>query len=104
MNSLEDMGRMIKMDAIFRKSENIVSRKIGDECILVPVVASVADVESIFSLNETGGVVWDLIDGKRSLRDIVAIIDEEFETVGQDVEADLISLIQEMIEAKLIGA
>lgn len=93
-----------KVDATPKKSEDVVSRKIGDEYILVPIAASVADVESIFSLNETGAAVWDLIDGKRSLGDIVAIIEEDFETAGQDVEADVISLIHEMIEAKLIEA
>jgi hypothetical protein len=52
------------MNLILKKSENTVFRKIGDEYILVPIAASVADVESIFNLNETGAAIWDKIDGK----------------------------------------
>jgi hypothetical protein len=92
------------LDTVPRKSESSVFRKIGDECILVPVASSVADVNSIFSLNETGAAIWDLIDGKRNLRDIVAEIEGEFEVQGQEVEADVISLIRELFEAKLIEA
>ncbi|MGZ6248231.1 MAG: PqqD family protein, partial [Syntrophales bacterium] len=55
------------MNSILKKSQNTVFRKIGDEYILVPIAASVADVESIFNLNETGAAIWDRIDGKKTL-------------------------------------
>ena len=90
------------MDAILKKIENIVFRKIGDEYILVPIAASVADVESIFNLNETGAAIWDRIDGKKSLKEIVAQIQGEYEAEGQQVEMDVVEFVNEMMEAKLI--
>ena len=90
------------MDAILKKIGNIVSRKIGDEYILVPIAASVADIESIFNLNETGAAIWDKIDGKKSLKEIVAQIQEEYEAEGQQVEMDVVEFIHEMMEAKLV--
>lgn len=92
------------LDAIPRKSETSVCRKIGDEYIVVPIASSVADVNSIFSLNEMGAVIWDLIDGKRNLRDIVGEIEGEFETEGQELESDVIEFVHEMTDAKLIKA
>jgi len=92
------------MDVVLKKSESVVFRKIGDEYIVVPIASSVADVNSIFSLNETGAAIWERIDGKKNLKEIVAEIQEEFETEGQQLETDAISFIQDMMEAKLIKA
>jgi len=89
------------MSAVLKKSENIVFRKIENEYILVPIVASAADVESIFNLNETGAAVWERIDGKKSLKDIINELQAEYEDEGQ-LEGEAISFIDEMIEAKLI--
>jgi hypothetical protein len=94
----------VTFDTVLKKSQTAVFRKIGEEYLLVPIAASVADVNSIFSLNETAAAIWDLIDGRRNLRDIVAGIEGEFETEGQEVEEDVISLIREMVEARLIEA
>jgi hypothetical protein len=94
----------ISKNFILKKSENAVFRKIGDEYILVPIAASVADVESIFNLNETGAAIWDKIDGKKSLKEIIEEIAEEYEAEGQQVEMDIVQFVNEMMEAKLIEA
>jgi coenzyme PQQ biosynthesis protein PqqD len=90
------------MDTIFKKGENVVFRKIQDEYILVPIVASAAEVESIFNLNETGAAVWERIDGIRKLSDIIEDIKSEYESEGKDVEDDVMAFVSEMIEAHLI--
>jgi len=90
------------MNSILKKSENAVFRKIGDEYILVPIAASVADVESIFNLNETGAAIWSKIDGKKNLREIIREIQEEYEAEGQQLEMDVVEFVNEMMGAKLI--
>ena len=54
----------------YRKDESVVSRKIADEVILVPIRKNVGDLESIYTLDEVGARIWELIDGIRSLADI----------------------------------
>ena len=90
------------MDIILKKSENIVFRKIQDEYILVPMVASAAAVESIFNLNETGAAVWERIDGVKKLSDIIEDIKSEYESEDRKIEDDVMSLVAGMIDAKLI--
>ena len=92
----------ISMNSTLRKSENAVFRKIGDEYILVPIAASVADVESIFNLNETGAAIWDKIDGKKNLKEIIKGIEEEYEVEGKQLEMDVLEFVNEMMETKLI--
>lgn len=91
-------------DTIPKKSENVVFRKIEGEYILVPIVSAAADVESIFSLNETGAAVWDKLDGKKSLKDIIAEIQEEYDVQADQLQRDVLSFIDEMAAARLIGA
>ena len=91
------------MAAVLKKSENVVFRKIENEYILVPIVASAADVESIFNLNETGAAVWEKIDGKRKLGEILGELRDEFEDEGQ-LEHDVLAFLDEMTKAKLIEA
>jgi hypothetical protein len=90
------------MDTILKKSENVIFRKIEDEYILVPMFASAADVESIFTLNETGAAVWEKIDGAKKLSDIIADVKAEYESVGNQIEGDIMAFVSEMVEAKLI--
>ena len=90
------------MDTILRKSENIVFRKIENEYILVPIVASAADVESIFNLNETGAAVWERLDGTKKLSDIIAEIKAEYEGECTQIENDVMAFVKGMVEAKLI--
>ena len=92
----------ISMETILKKNENVVFRKIQDEYILVPIVASAADVESIFNLNETGAAVWERIDGIRELSDIIEDIKSEYESEDNKIEEDVMAFVNEMIDAKLI--
>ncbi len=92
------------MDSLLKKSENVVFRKIGDEYVLVPLFASVADVESIFNLNETGAAVWEKIDGRKNLRDIIAEMQTEYEAENLLIEKDVIAFVNEMMTAELFKA
>lgn len=89
-------------DTIPRRSENVVFRKVAGEYILVPLAGSVADVESIFNLNETGAAVWEKVDGRKSIKNIVAELQSEYEAPGDQLESEVISFLEEMADAKLI--
>jgi hypothetical protein len=79
-----------------KKSDSIVSRKIGDEFILVPIKQDVGDLESIYTLNETAARIWELIDGKIKVRDIKETIVQEFEITPTEAERDLIEHLQQL--------
>ena len=79
----------------------MVFRRIADECILVPVRRSVGDVESIYTLNQVAARTWELIDGRRRVREIRELIIEEFDVGATEAEEDLLTLLQQLNE---IGA
>ena len=90
------------IEKYYQKSSAIVSRNIADECILVPIRNNAGDLESIYTLNEAGARIWQLIDGQRSLCDIKKIIVEEFEVDPQQAEEDLLELTNNLLSIKAI--
>lgn len=86
----------------FIKKDDIVTRNIAGETIIVPVRANVGDLDSIFTLNEVGTIVWELIDGKTSVRQIVVAICNECDVAKEEAEKDVIELLGSLEAAGLI--
>ena len=78
----------------YEKEPSIVYREIAGEAILVPIRRNVADMESVYTLDSVGADIWKLIDGDRTLPDILDVLLGEY-----DVEADVLSRdLDEFIE------
>ena len=92
---------MVDLELIFKRNENFVFRRIGDEMILVPIKNNVGDMGSIYNFNELAAFVWENLDGKDRLQDIKNWIVEEFEVSAQEAEEDLCEFINDLKE---IGA
>ena len=86
---------------IYRQDDSIVSRRIEDEVILVPIRQNVADMESIYTLSEVGARIWEQIDGRRTTAEILHLIVEEFEVTEEEAEKDLKEFIEQL---SVIGA
>lgn len=90
------MAKIALPDKQYTKDVNIVAREIADEYILVPLSQSAEDVESIYTLNEVGAQIWELLDGDRSLREVRDIIVAEFEVTTDEATADLLEFLQQL--------
>lgn len=85
------------MAAVLKKSENVVFRKIENEYILVPIKSNAAELDYIYTLNEVGARIWELIDGTRTVGDIRDIICSEYEVTPETAVADLDALLAELV-------
>ena len=90
------------LERIYKKSDSVVFRKIGNEFILVPIRQDVGDLESIYTLNETGARIWELIDGKTKVSKIKERLVEEFEVLPEKAEKDLIEHLRQLEEIEAI--
>jgi hypothetical protein len=82
----------------YQKNPDMVSRLIGDEFILVPIRRNVADLESVFTLGGTGVRIWELIDGKLTVGELLARLVGEFEVEPEQAEADLVEYLRSLEE------
>lgn len=97
------MELRVEMEGIYAPSENVVARQIEGELIIVPLVAGIGDMEDeLYTMNETGKAVWDRLDGKKKLKEVVEELSEEFEAPPGEIEKDLKGLVAELVRRKIV--
>ncbi len=87
---------MTDLNKIVKKTGNVVTKEVGDECIIVPMSDNIADMESVFTLNDTGAFFWSLIDGSRTVDQIIDAVVEEYDVERETVVKDFSAFIDEM--------
>lgn len=87
---------MIELKSVPFHSPSIVTRKAGNEYVLVPVTNNIADMNSVFTLNETGAFIWEQIDGKNNISDIIEKLTAEFDTDNDTAAKDVLSFMDDM--------
>jgi hypothetical protein len=99
------METKIELDVAYIPSEDIVAREIEGELIIVPLVSGIGNMEDgLFTLNETGKVIWDRLDGQKSLKLLVEELSTEFEDSGGEIEKDVIGLVGELLKRRMVVA
>ena len=93
---------MAGLKSIFSHSSSIVTRKTGDEYVLVPITNNIADMNSVYTLNETGAFIWEQIDGKRSVEEIIVELTTVYDIDKQNAESDVYSFIENMSKYLII--
>ena len=93
---------MHALERLFQKDSSIVSRRIADEVILVPISQKLGEVNCIYTLNEAAAHIWQLIDGKRSLKSLRDSMVEAFQVQESEAQEDLIILIEQLKEVGAI--
>jgi len=98
------MDLKARLDAVYAPSEDIVARSIEGEIIIVPLVAGIGDLEDeLYTLNETGKAVWDRLDGKKKLKEVLAELSAEFDAPAGEIEKDLMGLVEELVRRKIVA-
>ena len=93
---------MVELKSVPSRSSTVVTRKTGSEYVLVPVTDNIADMDSVYTLNETGAFIWDQIDGKRNIKEIIDLLTNEFDIDIDSARSDVIDFVNRMSEYLII--
>jgi hypothetical protein len=88
----------------FIKDNQSVTRSIAGETIIVPVRSGASDLNSIYSLNEVGTSIWQLIDGQRTFEEIVEAISDEYEVTTEQAKMDVFDFLEKLEGEGLVRA
>ena len=94
---------MIGLDAIYHHDPSMVARNIAGEVILVPIRNKMGDLDSIYTLNETAGFIWDNLDGVRTLAEVCDALVAEFDVEAEQAERDLLELVTQLEAVQAIA-
>ena len=97
------MEAQVDLNSIYGPSEDVVARDVHGEFIIIPITSGVSESdEEIFSLNETGRAIWNKLDGKKMLKDVVNDLSEEFEAPNEEIQKDVLGLADELLKRRML--
>jgi len=95
--------KKIRLDMVFSQSSDVVSREIDGSLIIVPLTSGVGDMEDdLFSMNETGTEIWRMLDGRRTLGEIVETLTGKYRAERGEIERDVIGIVKELIKRRML--
>ncbi|MBK7134191.1 MAG: PqqD family protein [Bacteroidales bacterium] len=93
---------MTGLKSILSHSPSVVTRKTGNEYVLVPVTNNIADMNSVYTLNETGAFIWEQINGTRNIEEIISLLTDEYEIDNKKAEEDVLLFVDNLSKYLII--
>ena len=93
------------MDALtkcFTKDTDCVTREIAGETLIVPIRNRVGDLDSIYTLNEVGTMIWQLINGQTPVGRIIDAVRNAYDVDQEEVAKDTVDFIGSLEKEGLI--
>lgn len=87
---------------ILCKNQDVVTRLIDNETILMPIYNTTEDIKCIYTLDDVGTKIWRLIDGERTVMQIKRMLLEKFEVTHEKLDKDLSKFLKELEEIKVV--
>jgi hypothetical protein len=103
-NKANDERTVISETQVFVRSRAVVSRVVAGETLIVPVRGKVGDLASIYSFNETGSLIWKLLDAPQTVREVVGAVAEAYGVDAEHVRQDVMRFLGDALGAGLIEA
>ena len=88
---------MIALDDRFMQSERSAHRILDDQAVVMTPQDSM-----IHTLNAVGTVLWNSVDGNRTVKDICDLVEEEYEVPRPKLEKDILDFFQILLDRKVI--
>lgn len=93
----------INPDAIYAASDSVVVRLVEDQIVLFSVEPDKKDEDNEpYFLNTTGRIIWQKLDGRKKLKDVVKALSAEFRTPAKVVEKDVAAFVEKLVEKKML--
>jgi hypothetical protein len=79
---------------VFRRSDDVVGRRVAGEYVLVPLMGRGIDADGIYTLNRVATAVWEALDGARPGSQVVDLLVHLFEVDQETAGRDYLDLME----------
>lgn len=93
---------MLPDNVRFIRNREVVSRQIEGELIIVPIRHGVGDLNSLYTLNPVGSVLWDFMMEGHTVPEMVQRVCDEFDVATAQAQDDVRSFLDSLLEEKLV--
>ena len=95
-------GNVSEEKKSYTKKSDFVTRSITDETIIVPVRGGVGDLNSIYTLNEMGTRIWELMNDGTDIDKMAETISSEYEVSMEEAKKDVTEFLSSLESVGLI--
>ena len=82
--------------------KDLVIRQVADNWVVLPTASDVLDFDGMLTLNETGVMLWKLLENETSLEDLASALMEEYEVDREQALADVGEFVETLKKAGCI--
>ena len=83
----------MKLQQLFEMKSKFVARAVGNELILVPLTGNVAQMNELFTLNETAKFIWENIKENTTVEELETLMTDAFDIDNQTAKNDIENFI-----------
>ncbi len=87
---------------ILKKNPDVVTRMIDKETILVPILKRSDEINCIYTLNKAASIVWGMIDGKKTVKEIKKAVLRKFDINPEKATEKLQELLKDLKKIKAV--
>jgi Coenzyme PQQ synthesis protein D (PqqD) len=85
-----------------RRSSNVVSRVVADEAIVVPIRRGAADLDSIYTFNESGTKLWSMIETGLDAVALASYLQAEYGLTHAQALSDAEAFVRDLTQEGLV--
>ena len=82
----------------------VAHRRIGDECVLIPIAREAGNLNSFFPLNQTAALIWERAVDGISNHAIASELADTFDVNAEQASKDTDALLDELVALKALQA
>lgn len=90
------------LDRRFRRNVDLATREVLEETLIVPIRGEIAHLQQIFVLNPVAALIWNSLDGERSLASVLDRVLNEFEVDAEEAQRDIVEFVSSLSTAGLV--
>jgi hypothetical protein len=86
----------------FTKDNDLVTRDVAGETIIVPIKGRVGDLDAIYTLNEVGTFIWQHLESRPTILQLVDAVAREYDVEPAEAMRDVMEFLESLEAAGLI--
>src|SRR5687767_14216255 len=93
---------MIDLNRVYRPADDVICRQVGEESILVTIRNNVGSLDYVYTLSPVAARIWLLLDGTRSIDEVVSALCDEYDVTREQAAADVAELVSDLEGVSLV--
>ena len=86
----------------YKRNQDVVSRNIEGELVIVPIRSGVGDLNSLYTLNAVGSVLWEFMNEGHTVPEMVERVCGEFEVTEAQAQPDIETFLDSLMAEQLV--